>query len=364
MEEIKKHKVVIVLNGVVALGPPLPSSNTTPITAKGPLFGVMPLSGRRPVTLPEETREQTSREKTSREKSERFSPVHVPVIFTKLESLAGVGRPPDDRFRGFGIWYPIRERMEVAIDGRTTPGDLVYVHSPDYGKPGKPGDPKGPLKAPITDFAAVPDMRYVSPGCSVLRKGVLAPKTGDVAAQIFVPFGELSGGAHDDRKFGHPVVYRSARGKSDVSVVVPQVRLTVEVAREITIHTWSLDTGEKLDPLSFEVTRDAELWITNIEPNDVQAIIKDLDISGKAYAVVQSIIDHLAGFAATAESSEKPDSCDVDFARIYEVTEPNGEVVLPCDADGERGERKCYPATVGSSEDIYLLSGGDNKAHE
>ncbi len=317
-----KREVVIVFSGLVALGPPLPDAvKVGPVTADGPLFGVMPLSGRRLIKYLD----------VQGQPHERYSRVHLPVIFTKLKYT---GREPDDSYLGFGIWYPVRERMQVKLDGKDTPGKLTYVHDPDYGKPHHQGDPNGPLPDPnpIEDFAAIPPMQTISPTRSKLRAGVLDEKAADVSAQLFVPSGKLRAGAEDKRKYGrlvtyYPTIGGAVPGTPHVAVVVPQVRITVEVQNELSIHTSSLDTGSALDPLVFPISNDGEIWIANLDVEDVRAIIEKLANPKKEYL---------------------PDrrECDVDFARFYDLTEGQGNVRIPCDDPPQAGERKCYTTTV------------------
>lgn len=335
----KKHKVVIVFSGEVALGPPLPSTlppdPKDPITEKGPLFGVMPLSGRRSVTFLDESGAEVT----------GFSGVHLPVIFTNLESD---GRTEDDQIGTFRIWYPLRERMQIVVNGDETPGVLTYVHDRDYGKAGKLGDPDpatGALANPIEDFAAIPDLGTVSPDRSTLRAGMLDEDAKDVGAQVFVPSGTLRSGSHDGRRFGHLVAYGPAgsRRQPRNAVVVPQVRITVDVDELLTIRTWSLDTGSELDPLKFVVDKNAELWIGNIDPDEVRSIIEDLDTS-HPFRAMRRFIEDVVGPAANANRAIE--RCDVDFARFYELTDGTGDMVVPCDVNPAAGERKCYTVTV------------------
>jgi hypothetical protein len=316
----KKHKVVIVFSGVVAVGPPLESGTPdSPFVQKGPLFGVMPPPRRRLIKY---------RDTQDKEVAE-YSRVHFPVIFTNFESG---GRKPDDVYKEFGIWYPIRERLQIHLDGDATPGVLRYVHDSDYGKPGKLGDPQGKVPAdnPIEDFAAVPDMQVVSPPRSTLRAGTLDARAAEVAAQVFVPEGTLRAGAEDKRKYGLRVTYHPPvkGGGPHVVVAVPQARITVEVDDRLDIQSWSLDTGEELDALSFTIDRDGEVWIGNLDAADIRVIINRLADPFKGY------------------EGAKPLSCDVDFARVYELTEGAGDVVLPCDDPPEAGDRKCYIVMV------------------
>jgi hypothetical protein len=334
----KKHEVVMVFSGVIALGPPLPEGRTSgPITEKGPLFGVMPLfSGRRSITFRDAADEEVDSQ----------SRVHLPVVFTDLKSDQ---REPDDKHRGFSIWHPVRERMQITIDGDDKPGVLTYVHEPDYGKPGKLGDPEGPTsQEPIEDFAAVPDMRVVSPGRSRLRPGVLDPKATDVAAQIFVPSGTLRSGSEDARRFGSRVAYGPTvkGGKARAAVVVPQVRITVDVDDRLTIESWSLDTGAKLAPLSFPIDRNAEIWIGNLDMGDVRRTIQRLDLSRSRFPNVRAFLGHIAGSIEPDVTGAATESCDVDFAGFYDITSGNGDVILPCETAAEHGGRKCYVVTV------------------
>lgn len=313
----KKHKVVLVFSGTMVVGPPLPEE-TVPgrFEAHGPMFAVMPHGKHRPIDF------QVG------EMLERVSSrVHLPTIFTRAEHNR---RPPDDRHHGFGIWYPLGERMEICLDGVKTPGPLRYIHDPAWDDDGAPGNPGSARKDPIEDFAAIPDMREVSPHRSKLKYGLLDRKAAGVAAQVFVPTGTLRSGAEDARKLGIPVQYHphlpTKKKNPHLAIVVPQVRVTVEVEKSLTIETASLETGEPLTPISFLITGNCEIWIGNLEPEDVRNIIYRLETK-KDY-------------------KRSVPKCDIDFARCYDLTEGQGDVVLPCDEPPEAGSRKCYLVAV------------------
>jgi hypothetical protein len=343
----EKHEVIIVFSGVVALGPPLPDATDGEYVDDGPLRGVMPASRRRKVTY-RDTKGNTVTE---------FSRVHLPVIFASLEAVESTGRPPDDSYRKFGIWYPIRERLEVSIDGDSTPTTLVYQHDPEYGHPGKVGDPEGAVPAadPIEDIAAVPDMRLISPSRSVLRDGVFDEDATDVSAHVSIPGGTLRAGAEDKRKFGARVTYAPPSNSGSLrAVVVPQVRVTVGVATELRIDSWSLDTQEEFDPISFEITADAEIWIANLDAEDVRAIINQLIETSESHhdASGEQEADDAGGEQETpqagreqeledAEDEDDP-SCDTDFVRYFELAAGENEEFVPCDEAPDAGERKCY----------------------
>jgi hypothetical protein len=130
------------------------------------------------------------------------------------------------------------------------------------------------------------------------------------------------------------------------AVVVPQVRVTVDVDDRLTIETSSLDTGAKLDPLSFVIDRNGEIWIGNLDIGDVRRSIQNLILSRGNFKTVRAFFAHLVGRIEPDVAGAATESCDVDFAGFYDLTEGRGGVVLPCETDLDRGERNCYTTTV------------------
>jgi hypothetical protein len=208
-----------------------------------------------------------------------YTNVHVPVILTTMDYK---GRCPDDSVGPWKIWYPMRERMWLSFDGHPEPGTLEYHHEPQYDEycevecppPRKPGDHPCPL---LTDIAAVPDMREIFPERSSLRRKALRRKPPHyVAAQVFVPKGCVSSDGPYDT--GVPVEYLPPRTDNAVrKCAQPHVIVTVE-AEKLDIAMYSLDTGERLDGLSFKVTSQcSEILIGNGDPKHIRKMVENPD---------------------------------------------------------------------------------------
>jgi hypothetical protein len=296
-----EHHVTLVFAGAVALGPPLPSSSTEDPTAPGPLFAVMPMTTRRKVKLGN---------------IEDVLNVHLPVIFTRMRAE---GPQPDDFYRGFGIWYPMRERLQVVVDGSSTPGTLQYVHTPG----------QDPMDAAANgDMAAVPHMRDISPGRRNVSAAKLQSNAAGVAAQVFVPSGTLRSGSLNDPEGDviHFTPNETGHSSTHNMRAKPHVRVTVDVKQWLEIHANSLEDGAQLDPLRFRVTGDEQIWIGNLDPKDVRIFIDRLFGEEPAF--------HRLGR-----------DCDFDFAFHFDVTDGAQLVSVPCSVQAG-GERKCYVVMV------------------
>lgn len=261
------HKLRIVFDGVIAVGPPHPPEGDE----KGPLFAVMARSTRRRTNLGARNR-----------KAPKYIPMHVPTVMTKIKPVDDA-RPADEIFQlptlpRFYVWHPIRERLEFKFDGNGRAGTLTYGRedpavesSPDTGTvlPTSGTVITGELR--IRSVRNVPDAREVEPSRCELRAGALDPKPKEfVAAQIFVPRGHVSGGGAGTKGNGVNVEFTPLpAGRRAVSKdIVPNVVVTVEAER-VEITTTSLDTGEKLDPIVFKLEEDGDIWISNGDPSDV-----------------------------------------------------------------------------------------------
>ncbi|HYK03239.1 MAG TPA: hypothetical protein VE974_15885 [Thermoanaerobaculia bacterium] len=327
----KKYQVRLIFDGVVATGPPLPKK--PPYTRKGPLFAVMPWTTRQPDHI----------SPSADPPEPAYIPLHLPVIFARNSpTLVSSRRKPDDTYKDFSIWYPLRERMQVRIDGKTDCGTLTYYH-PEGPYPPMSADPSP--KPLIEDIAAVPDMRAIYPRRSRLRRGMLgrhAPARREIAAQVFVPSGTVKAGAEDRRACGATVVYQPNRtGKNAplTQVVVPQVRVTVDVDQTIELDMYSLDHGVKLDPIRFTIHGNEDIWIGNMDPPNVRYVIDHID---------DPIYCDVPG-----DAPNQITDCDPDFAFYYGVLAGPRGLSLPCQYR-PGGMRRCYGVMV--EEPAHWLS--------
>jgi hypothetical protein len=276
----EKHRLRIIFDGVIAVGPPHPKSGDE----QGPLFGVMARS----------TRRETERSKKKNAGPRTFIPMHVPTLFTKLAPCGEDARRPDEIFQLlpehpiWNLWHPIRERMCFKFDGDGEPGKLTYQREssvPDTGQERHKykklhfdkvfNDKFGPAglegKLKLRSIKDLPDAREIWPARCHLLPGLLDPNPIElVAAQVFVPRGHVGGGGVGKKGEGLDVVFDPDKpgSRKKKKSIVPNVVVTVEV-ETVEIEMQSLDTGETLDSLRFHLTEDAEIWISNGDPSDV-----------------------------------------------------------------------------------------------
>jgi hypothetical protein len=282
-----KPNVRIVFDGVMAVGPGHPANPGD--TRPGPFFGVMARTTRRLSDRTQRLRrlEQKANGGKKPRKSQvedLYTPMHVPTIFTRLEPATG-SRPPDQvlQFSPFHpkwyLWHPIRERLEFRFDGDGTPGNLEYDR---VGEPIPEVGAEGPTTAPlaILSIENVPDLRDIWPARSVLLDGLLSADPGvsdKVATQVFVPYGKVAGAGTLDRGRPLNVVFDPPRGRRDHPSLVPNAAVTVQ-ARNIEIVSYSLDSGDRLDTIKLVATENAEVFVSNGDPSDVELDINKLAI--------------------------------------------------------------------------------------
>lgn len=305
------YKLNIIFDGIVVVGPAHPLEE--PFSNQGPLFAMMPRG----------VRQQTRKSKLDGGKKTYVS-VHQPVILTKA-CPTPASRPPDEIYPAdkkcpvfdpsagpsehWHLWYPMRERLELYLDGNPTPGPLTYERSGTY-NPNAPCGPPISRTDPLIDIAAVSDMREIWPERSKVRKEMLqkqAPVAGELAAQVFVPRGHVRGGTdypdkptyESPRIYGIPTTYKPKRTAYEVkkcalSQVVVEVKVTT-----VGIALYSLDTGERLDGLSFLLQDETEIRIGNADPADIRAALE--------------------GTRADARRDLTADTEDLDFEIHYKI---------------------------------------------
>ena len=284
------YELNIIFDGIVVVGPAHPREE--PFSNPGPLFAVMPRG----------VRQQTRKSKLDGGKKSYVS-VHHPVILTKA-CPTPTSRPPDEIYPAdkrcpafdplaapsehWHLWYPMRERLELSFDGNAMPGGLTYEHSPLYENyVCEPSSPGGEL----IDIAAVSDMREIWPERSKIRKEMLekqSPVAQELAAQVFLPRGHVRGGTDDEPKvevkYGIPTIYKPKRTTNEVKkCALSQVVVEVTVTT-LGIAVYSLDTGERLDGLSFLLQGETEIRIGNADPADIRAALANM--TAKPHVIV------------------------------------------------------------------------------
>lgn len=341
------------------------------------------------------TRRQTRWSIQNPNEAKSYIPAHHPTVFTKLvPDVGGGGRPPDEVYRKWNLWHPQRERLEFRFDNDERPGTLTYERTQERTAEGM-----------IQDIAAVPDMREICPHRSTLRCELLDiptpenPVSHDVAAQIFVPKGKVSAGGDRQKGQGVDVHFTPLpKGRKELTkTIVPHVVVTVETEL-VTVFTYSLDTGEQLDPLVFRLTEDAVIRISNGDPSDmitnfqrIEDVKEDLkaapvapeaedaqlfdfaQISSRfptenavadlskfvAHATSSGFDDHAPLFPRAQDTSgnpitEIPDSgepreVDLDFELFYTLLdgEDDGLSPIPRKMQGFFPERNCFTCQIG-----------------
>jgi len=304
-----KHKINLVFAGVVTLCPAVPAAaEGSDPTIDGPLYGVMPFATRRPLPGAPDT----------------YMGVHLPVVFTKLGTR---GRPHDDEYEGYRIWYPLRERMTVVADG-VQKGKLHYIRNHASTAAGH-----------VEHMTAIPDLSVVSNGKRTMRADALKADAKGVSAQVIVPSGTLRGNSHrPEDKPGIKVTFTPTNNPASAAghsmSALPQVSAQLEVETSLIVQFASLGDQTRLDDLTITL-EDGDIWFANLDPKDVRIIIDQIEGKG---------------------TSRPGDPCDVDFAFHFDVTDGTGDVVIPCPEKAAAqpaplvigGERKCYVAMVDS----------------
>jgi hypothetical protein len=328
---VKKYKVNIIFDGVVLIGPGEPPEDVAYLP--GPLFAVMPRANR-----------QVSRYSKLYGDKPIYIPFHLPVVLTELTPLNSDFRRPDEIFkyppdpppnpdqRTFSIWYPMRERLVFRIDDEVDDGELTY----EVGQQTPCDiDPDNPPLGYDGSIRAVADMREIWPGRSRIRREYLsaqAPVANEVAAQVFVPRGHVSSGDYGRPESAGEVAYFEPKRTNDLvqKCLVPQTRVTVDVDKRVRIFSYSLDTGEKLDSIAFDVTDDADILVGSADPGDIRKLLNQL-VDPQPF-----VKEHT----------------DYDFELYYPLLDGDddgGGLPVPFSKDGRFGDPNCYTNTVGGS---------------
>ena len=384
-----KRELRIVFDGVIAVGPPPDRDEVK----TGPFFGVMARS----------TRRLSDRSRRLKENPPKYIPVHVPTVYTTMVP-ASDSRPPDEVFQlskfhpKWYIWHPQRERMEFRFDSDGTPGDLKFNDRGSHARTG----PFGQVK--IHDIEMAPDARQICPERTYLLDGLLtapaadAPVREEAAAQILVPWGRILAGGNFDKADGVDVVFDPARVSSEPKTVVPNVVVSADVA-QVEIAMFSLDTGERLDSLKFDVIEDAELWVSNGDPSDtaidLDALSRDIlkaEFGRNADKLLDEFHNHFNGLLRVrAESDDfkrflgniftgggaivapsvasnqfvRSSDVDIDFELFYTIVEGRDDgrgLSVPRRPGGKPFiGPNCLCELVRCREDLKLISNDDNR---
>lgn len=324
----------IIFEGIIAIGPADPPE--PPYRHDGPLYAVMPKIVR-----------HLSRWSQLHGGTPYYIPAHFPVIFTDLD-VSG-GRPPDETYKGFSIWYPVRERMQFRFSGAVEPPDLQYIRA----NPAPPCAPAPGEMDPVRDIAMVADMREIWPDRQWLRRGTLdSGPNADyaVAAQVFVPSGCI--GSHGEFKKKNPAVVEFRETRTPPITVtkdlLPQIVVSVRTDT-VDIDMYSLDTGLPLDPLSF-ILKDGlrnVIRVANGDPMNVRYVIDNLPDPDNAPDLPTPRPN---GHNVSGDS----DIGDIDFEAVYDVLagqDGGGDLPIPW-IPIVFGARNCNGAKVAGPEPL------------
>jgi hypothetical protein len=320
-------KIRIIFDGSLVVGPTYPKQDHGPYERKGPLFAVLPHSPRK-------------RSRRSKGYPPEYIPTHLPGIFTNMKTE---GRDADLCYKGYSIWCPLRERMQFAINCKTEPGTLKYDHEPHYDC-----SCTGNLEEKVTDVAALSDMREIWRGRRRLRRGMLAdgPRVSRrVAAQAFVPYGDVSAGSEYERRpatsaYNLCAEFWPPKNGTVKKRILPQVIVTVE-ARELELRMSSLDTGKQLDPVKFQLSnRTEDIWIVNGDVDNFRYVIDELTRPAGAPAQPSSPEPEIIPNAPIGTTPA------VDFELIYTVLGGFDYGGLPIPYVFPLGQRPCYTSLV------------------
>jgi hypothetical protein len=321
---VKKHSVNIIFDGIVIIGPAEPPEDVAYL--EGPLFAVMPRANR-----------QISRYSKLYGDEPSYIPFHLPVMFTEMTPLVDCDfRRPDEIFvypsppepdqKTFSIWYPMRERLVFRIDDEVDCGRLTYEVAPaDRSALGQRGSVK-----------TIADMREIWPERSLIRRELLSsgtPAANEVSAQVFIPRGHVNTVDHGGKAVAEPAYFKPKRtNKTLEKRLAPQTRVTVDVDERVQVFSYSMDTGEKLDCIVFDVKHDADIFVGNADPGDIRRFLEALARSPH-------------------QSFRSEPRRDLDFELYYPLLDGDddgGGLPVPF-SNGHFGDPNCYTGKVGGS---------------
>ncbi len=284
--------VSVQFSGVVALGPGRPKNKKKLYAQEGPFHAIFPGSSRR--SCAQEDNKQVV----------GYIPVHWPVIMTRAEPDPK-SRPCDDQEGTLRVWYPMRERLIFEIDGKSKPQTLTYQHTKVEPLPDGDVDLLADMRRIWDDKSKVP-----TDAVSMKKNPKKVPR--EVAGQVFIPGGHVTSSLGSKNARAH-VIFQPSRVKPECDCeIVSDAVITFQAKKQVAIHSYSLDTGEKLDSIIFPAKDDLEIHIANADPQDIRYQIK----KGPEVALTR-----IRGKA------------DVDFELFYAVLAPRDHSNLPVPVD-------------------------------
>jgi len=312
----------IVFAGVGAIAPAHPDQE--PFEDQGPLQVVFPASSRRPTQGSENGG------------TGAFIPIHFVQMMTKLPPRDGM-RPPDVvRESGWNVWHPVRERLEIKFTGDPFPTRLVYQRDGNGGELSE------------GDVRYLCDMREIFPERSTFRRNAVSRRTpaiAEVEGQVIVPYGVISSqfGGKDRRV----VSFTPPRTQGVVrKTVAPELVVTVNGVTGVEIESQSLDSGQWLDPIAFDLPNNAEIRFGNLDPLDVQRFIT---FDGDLQRAMEE--DEKQERNGKRDPHREINDRDVDFELYYSVldgADDRNGLPAPQFESGRGLESNCYVVVVGN----------------
>lgn len=330
------YQLRIIFDGIVVSGPSYPSQEGQ--KRKGPFYAVLPFTTR-----------HLSRHAPDDAGPEWYIPAHTPVLFAR-DSLVPTGRTPDETYHActpdgptenaFNLWYPMRERMAFGFDGNSDSGEISYLHHDPQEYPGPGGAVWPDDKHRIHAVTKVPRMRDIFPRRDAVRAAALAKQARAiraVASQVFLPFGQVSGGSDREGFKEYAIDAEFVPTRVDpphCKKIVAQVVVTVLVESSIEIGMYSLDSGKALDPISFKVQCDDVIRIENADPENVRYVMDYLLLDKEQ-------------FRSRNPLRPKPivdkGILDIDFGALYAPLLGDDGKAMPVPAyDPRAGMRNCF----------------------
>jgi hypothetical protein len=293
----------IIFDGIVVTGPPAPpppyqdSGQPPPATStrSGPFYAVMPLLGRR-----------LSRLAPPQAGKEWYIPAHIPVMITSDRIyVPDEERQPDEKRTTkdgccFYLWYPLRERMEFELHDTAYADKLTYIYDDEQLQ-------QGEYRLHSAD--KIPRMEEIYADRDRLANGTLSVRPpSNVAAQIFIPNGEVSGGTdYNQKKNAVEAKFLPPRtGDANPKTIVPNAVVTIRDVTTVSIRMSSLDSGETLDPIVFTLEQNEDIRIANGDPENIGYVLELLS-SGSEIDVGRKKPVH------------GDDVIDIDFEGVYDL---------------------------------------------
>lgn len=166
----------------------------------------------------------------------------------------------------------------------------------------------------------------------------------NVAAQIFIPNGEVSGGTdYNQKKDAVDAKFLPPRtGDAEPKTIVPNAVVTIREVTTVSIQMSSLDSGQTLDPIVFTLEQDEDIRIGNGDPENIGYVLELLSSGGEIAVERQKPVHRHKDDGVT-------DVIDIDFEGVYDLLAgpDDGEAMpVPFYDQVRYGMTNCYGSSV------------------